>query len=348
VSALRLLGLLGGGLFLIWTLRALRRSGPRSALAPLTALTGVVLIGLSLAPGIAGVASGLLDLGDLRGSRLITVLLFAVAALWIGFLLLLGRLSRTQAEMDALIRATVLQGVEARAPPPEPGAVLCVIPALNEARNIPDVLAHMPKVLHGVPVHTLVVDDGSTDGTAAAAARCGALVAAVPMNRGQGAALRVGFDAATRWRAGCAVTLDADGQNSPKEMAELVAPVLDGAADVVIGSRILGVHHKTNWWRHLGVLFFNRVFNVLMDTSITDISSGYRAVRPDLVQTLPLRQDQYSAAEFLVLAAKRGARIVERPITFHRRASGRSKKGPEVLYGLRFAYVLLRSWLRPL
>lgn len=348
MTGLRLMGLLGGCLFLVWSWRALQRSGPRSALAPLTALSGLVLLLLSLMPEVVGLLSVLLDLGDLQGSRLITVLLLGVAVLWIGFLALLGRLSRTQTELDAVIRANALTAVEAAAPPPAPGCVLCVVPALNEAGNIADVLARLPETLDGVPVRALVVDDGSSDGTGAIAAGLGALVATVPLNRGQGAALRIGFEAANRWQAACVVTLDADGQNDPHEMAKLVAPVVRGTADLVLGSRILGKHHKTNWWRHVGVLLFSRVFNVLMGTRITDIATGYRAVRPQALRTLPLRQDQYSGAELMVLLAKRGARIAERPITFHRRLSGTSKKGAEALYGVRFAYVLLRSWLRPL
>ena len=348
MSALRLFGLLGGVLFLVWTWRALRRSGPRAALAPLTALSGVVLIALSLAPALAGVASRLLDLSGFQGNRLITVLVLAVVALWMGFLLLLARFKRMDADMDALFRDTVLQALETRATPPQAEAVLCVIPALNEAHNLGSVLAAMPADIEGHPVQALVVDDGSSDGTAEVAERHGAWVARVPTNRGGGAALRIGFDAAVRWQSACVVTLDADGQNRPEELHRLAEPVLSNESDIVIGSRILGTHHRTNWWRHLGVLVFNRIFNALMGTNITDIASGYRAARPAWVGTLPLRQDQYHTAEFLMLATKCGARIGERPITFDRRLSGTSKKGAELLYGMRFAYVLFRAWLRPL
>jgi hypothetical protein len=83
-----------------------------------------------------------------------------------------------------------------------------------------------------------------------------------------------------------------------------------------------------------------------MGAKITDISSGYRAIRVDRIRDLRLYQDQYHTSEFLVMCAKQGLRIAEAPISFKRRTSGKSKKGNEILYGFRFARALFTAWLR--
>lgn len=346
MTLLRLIGILAGGLFLIWSVAALRRDTARAGLTPLTIPTGFALVLVGAFPGLAGVGATLLELGRYPGSRLIVLLILVAAVFWMTLLVVLSRLRKLGLQLDATIRTYLLAKLDATGVPVPERCVLCVIPALDEAINLSAVIRAQPETINGRPVRCLVIDDGSTDATAGVAEQAGALVVRNPVTRGGGAALRVGFEAALRWNACCAVTLDADGQNDPGEIHRLVEPIVRGEADIVVGSRILGVHHRANWWRHAGVILFSKIFNVLMETKITDIASGYRAVRPDALRRLPLRQDQYHTAEFLVFSAKRGAQIVEVPITFYRRASGRSKKGPEVLYGLRFAYVLFRSWVR--
>ena len=174
----------------------------------------------------------------------------------------------------------------------------------------------------------------------------GAAVICSPFRRGGGAAIRLGFDIADVVDAKIAVTIDADGQNDPQELPGLVTPIIDDKADVIIGSRIRGAHEITRWWRHVGVKLFSWIYNALMGVRITDISSGYRAIRVDCLPRLDLLQDQYHTSEFLVLCAKQGLRISEAPIHFRRRASGKSKKGNEFLYGLRFARALYTAWLR--
>jgi hypothetical protein len=354
ISVLRALGACLAAVFLLHGFFQLRRQTGAPGMTVLSLLTGAGLAAAAALPDMVGaIAWVLFDHGGQQGiaggpgARLFVVLLAGLAASWAVSLFLLGRSERTRASLDRLIRHTVLRDTPTRGAAIGPASIVVAIPAYNEAANLPGVLRAMPATVDGHPVCPLVIDDGSTDATAEVARAHGAVVAAMPFNRGGGAALRVGYDLAVRTRAAALVTLDADGQNAPDEMPPLLDPILTGRAEVVIGSRRLGRHDVTVWWRDLGVRVFTRLMNALMGTRLTDVSSGYRAMAPDALARLRLTQDQYHTSEFLIMAAKHGLTMTERPIHFRRRASGASKKGNEVLYGLRFAWVLITSWLRP-
>ncbi|MFZ0173312.1 MAG: hypothetical protein WAL04_16650, partial [Acidimicrobiales bacterium] len=91
---------------------------------------------------------------------------------------------------------------------------------------------------------------------------------------------------------------------------------------------------------------FAAVINRLTGQALTDTSNGFRALRTDVLKDVLLEQDQYQTAELIISAAARGWRIGERPTVWHPRASGRSKKGNNFLYGPRYATVVVRTWLR--
>src|SRR5215207_10793167 len=134
----------------------------------------------------------------------------------------------------------------------------------------------MPGEVCGVPTETLVVDDGSRDGTGDVAAAHGSLVARHVTNRGGGAALRTGYRLMVESGAEVVVTLDADGQHLPSEMERLVKPVLDGEVDMAHGSRVLGNADRNHFARELGIVFFNRVVSLITRTHVTDCSNGFR------------------------------------------------------------------------
>ena len=135
--------------------------------------------------------------------------------------------------------------------------VVVVIAAYDEAAGLPGVLANLPRVVAGLATDVLVVDDGSTDGTAEAARASGApIVAACPVNRGQGRALRLGYRIAREHGASYVVTTDADGQYSPDEIADVLAPVVEGWADFVTGSRRLGALENKDAVRQAGTYVF--------------------------------------------------------------------------------------------
>lgn len=227
------------------------------------------------------------------------------------------------------------------------GAPVCVvIAALDEAPSVGDVVRSIPPTVSGRVTECLVVDDGSTDDTAAVARQAGALVCRFEENLGQGHALRCGYRLATARQARVVVTMDADGQFDAKEVERLVGPIVSGQADMVQGSRRLGQSNTTDAVRAAGVVVFGGLISVLTRTRITDPANGFRAFRPEVPERVALRQPQYQTAELLIGALAAGFRVVEAPVTVLPRAAGQSKKGHNLLYGYRFAGVILSTWWR--
>jgi hypothetical protein len=148
--------------------------------------------------------------------------------------------------------------------------------------------------------------------------------------------------------AAVVVTIDADGQHRPEELAVVVAPVLDGRADLSQGSRTLGSAAPGAFARELGIAFFNRVVRVLIGVGVTDCSNGYRAIRTEMLPALDLRQQQFHAAEFLIEVITRGYRYHEVPVSVLGRAHGASKKPPTLRYGYGFCAAIVRAWARSL
>jgi hypothetical protein len=229
---------------------------------------------------------------------------------------------------------------------PDGPRLVTISPAFNEAENVAAVIKQIPAMLEGHHVIPVVVSDGSTDRTAAVAREAGALVAELPIRRGGGLALRVGYEIALRLEADLVVTLDADGQHLPEEIPVVIAPILAGQADYVNGSRLLGSFERESAIRHIGVHLFSWILSVLTGRRITDPSSGYRAARADVLEGLVLKQDQFWSTEILIEALRHRARVVEVPVTFLARAGGESKKPKSLRYGWNFLKVIIQTWLR--
>lgn len=228
------------------------------------------------------------------------------------------------------------------------GDVAVVIAAYNEAGNIGAVLDRIPATVAGRSATVLVVDDGSTDGTAAVARQHNTLACAAPRNRGQGAALRLGYYLAQTHGARFIATIDADGQYDANELDLVVQPLVDDTADFVTGSRRLGLYTTDDVVRHAGVHVFATIVSVIARRRVTDTSNGLRAFRADILDQLILEQPQYQATELLIGVIYRGFRVLEVGTSMHQRSGGMSKKGPNLLYGYRFGRVILRTWLREL
>jgi glycosyltransferase involved in cell wall biosynthesis len=251
------------------------------------------------------------------------------------------------AGLDPVERDAVAAFVAAH--PPGLGAPLAVvIPAYNEEPTVAEVIGEIPSEAAGLQIEVIVVVDGAVDATAERATAAGALVCDVPVNRGQGAALRLGYLLARVRGASIIATIDADGQYEPEELGRVVEPILAGEADFVSGSRRLGAELTTDRVRHLGVLVFGAVFSLLVGHRITDPACGVRAMRAELTAAVTLEQPQYQASELMISAALNGFRLAEVPTTMRDRSShaGHTKKDGNLRYGIRFARAALHTWRR--
>lgn len=224
--------------------------------------------------------------------------------------------------------------------------VAVVIAALDEEGALPTVLREIPDEACGLEVDVIVVDDGSTDRTSAVARAGGAYVVSLERNCGHGVALRAGYRLARERGARFIVTLDGDGQWNPAELPRVLEPVARGEADFAIGSRVLGATETDDPFRHAGVHVFGALVRLLTKSRVTDTSSGFRAMRVEVTETVRQEQVQYQTSELLIGALAQGYRVVERPITMRKRMAGESKKGHNVLYGMRYARVILSTWMR--
>ena len=233
--------------------------------------------------------------------------------------------------------------------PPRAGAPLAVvIPAYNEEPTIASVIKDVPNLAGSLKSEVIVVVDGARDQTAEQARLAGALVCEVPVNRGQGAALALGYLLARARGAQVIATVDADGQYDPRELERVVDPILTGHADFVSGSRRLGNELTTDRVRHLGVIVFGALISLLVGSRITDPACGIRAMRAEVTAAVTLQQPQYQASELMISAALNGYRLAEVPTTMRDRAvhATATKKGGNFGYGVRFARAALSTWMR--
>ena len=226
--------------------------------------------------------------------------------------------------------------------------VAVVVPAYNEAPTVAAVVAEIPRQVAGLAAEVIVVVDGSSDDTAAQATGAGALVCDVAVNRGQGAALRLGYWLARSRGAEVIVTIDADGQYDTHDLTRVVEPILADQVDFVSGSRRLGTELTTDRVRHLGVIVFGAIISVLIRQRITDPACGLRAMRAELTAAVVLEQPQYQASELMISAALHGYRLAEVPSTMRDRAAHATgtKKGGNLGYGMRFARAAIHTWRR--
>jgi glycosyltransferase involved in cell wall biosynthesis len=206
--------------------------------------------------------------------------------------------------------------------------VLVVVPALNEERSVEGVVAATRELGYDV----CVVDDGSTDATAARARGAGATVLSVPVNLGVGGALRCGFRWALANGYDVAVQLDADGQHDPNEVAGLLRALKDENADMVVGSRFAegAGEYEVNPARRFAMSLLARRAERATGTTVIDSTSGFRAIRHPLL-------DQFAAnypveylgdtVEALIEAGRAGAKIVEHPISASPRSHGSGSAG---------------------
>jgi glycosyltransferase involved in cell wall biosynthesis len=192
-------------------------------------------------------------------------------------------------------------------------AIAILIPAYNASESLRGVI----EGIKGYGLAILVVDDGSTDATAEIARAAGVQVLRHRINRGKGVALRTGFWFLLHQGYQAIITMDADGQHDPSYIPLFIRAYEDGRGDIIIGSRA-GEFGAMNWlrrfWNQLGV----KAVSKLIGTPLTDTQSGYRLIKAEVLQGLPLRATGYEGElELLIKACKRGHRVVEIRVTTH-------------------------------
>lgn len=209
--------------------------------------------------------------------------------------------------------------------------VWIVVPAYNESRTVVSIIDGLRR--HGFP-DVLVVDDGSGDGTGALAAAAGAHVVRHPLNRGLGGAIGTGIRAAAGAGADVIATFDADGQHAPDDVARVIAPVLTGEADLVIGVRSFR-RGEMPWHRRVANVAANVATRLIFGVRCSDSQSGLRALSREAALALDLQAQRMEvSSEILHKSAIRGLRVREVPVRAIYTTYSLSK-GQGVVMGLR-------------
>lgn len=219
--------------------------------------------------------------------------------------------------------------------------LLVIIPALNEEARIRAVIEGVRRYLAEADI--LVIDDGSSDRTAAVSREAGASAVRHPFNMGVGTALQTGYKYASVHGYEHLIQLDADGQHDPAYLPQFRDQLAKSDSELVIGSRFLdSAGYRGSTIRKIGIVFFGKLVSFLIGEKLTDVTSGYRGMKRHVLQfcTQDMYSFDYPDADFLLAIHRAGFRIQEIPITIHPRLGGESQHR-----GLRPIYYLLKMFL---
>jgi glycosyltransferase involved in cell wall biosynthesis len=202
-----------------------------------------------------------------------------------------------------------------------------VVPVYNEEKTIAEILKRVQKV--GLAHEIIVVDDGSSDGTAAIIKNLRSdksiKFIAHPKNMGKGAAVRTGIEAAT---GEIILVQDADLEYYPEDYPALIKPIENGSADAVYGSRFMGGPRRTTmFWHMVANKMLTFLTNILYNNILTDMETGYKLFKREILQDIKIRSNNFDfEPEITAKLLKRRARIFEVPITFNPRDYSEGKK----------------------
>jgi len=221
-----------------------------------------------------------------------------------------------------------------------------IIPVYNEELTIGNVIDRTKDAARqiGYPYEIIVINDLSYDNSLQVAVQRKVRVYSLREHLGKGYALRAGFAQA---RGDVIITIDSDGSHWPEELAEVLTPVLDNSADMVIGSRYLNHKHvEARKLNKFGVRIFNYLIQLFTGVAITDSQSGYRAMKREVLNIQKLNSGGYEIeSEMLVKTAKAGFRLAEVPITFEQRTYGCSGVDP-VVDGSKIMFSIITAYLK--
>ena len=344
MSGLRIIGLIIGILGLMCTFLVYRGPKWKRLNFIFFSLINLSLIAITINPNVVNFLRDLLSLQKYQYGRILALLIASNIILMFFLLSTASKVENFRLQFDQLVRKLGLGNIGIASDKIKP--IMIVIPAYNEAENLNYLLPKIPIKIDGLEVGVLVIDDGSIDQTNHIVQEHDHIVVSNMINRGGGAALRLGYDILKEAGGDICVTMDADGQHQPEEIEALVLPIIKDEYDVVIGSRIMGSREKDNLLRIAGVHIFAAVISSLLGKRITDPSSGFRAFKMEKIKTIDLYEDQYHTSELIIEAIKKGLRVKEVPITILKRKFGKSKKGKDLIYGYHFAKIIVKTWWR--
>lgn len=215
--------------------------------------------------------------------------------------------------------------------------ILVIIPAYNEEKSITGVVGQIK--LNIPEADILVVNDGSNDATPQKASEAGARVINLPFNLGIGGAMQTGYLYAKYNNYDIAVQVDGDGQHNPIYIHNLMELIIQGSADMVIGSRFI---KKTSYTpssaRKAGMLFFSALIKLLTNQRVKDTTSGFRVVNKKIIEYFSLHYPvDYPEVDVLVKLYKKGFRVMEMPVEMQERKTGKSSITP-----LRSIYYMIK------
>jgi hypothetical protein len=225
--------------------------------------------------------------------------------------------------------------------------VLIIVPAFNEARSLPALLASLQS--HCGDCDVVVIDDGSTDGTRRILAGV-ARVVSLPCNLGIGGAVQTGLQIALRENYDIAMQVDGDGQHPAQEVGKLLDALHAMDCDLVVGSRFRNAGgFKSTLLRRIAIRLFSISLSRICGTQITDATSGFRAMNRRAIELLARRySEDYPEVEALVVAHQAGLRIGEVPVRMSERTAGKSSIGSikSLIYMIKVPLAIFMSLLR--
>lgn len=347
MSNLRIAGFIIGAIGLIATFIIYRGPKWKRANFLLFTLFNLSIVIISLNPDVVNFIRDMMALKASQRGRIIALLIISSIFLFLYSIYTNSKMDKYQLQFDRLVRSLGADTLEKSTEVFEKiKPITIVMPAYNEAENLKEILSQIPGNIRGIEIGVLVIDDGSYDETAQVASEAGVCLVRNPINRGGGAALRLGYDVLQKAGSLICVTMDADGQHNLSDIEKILLPIVNDQYDFVIGSRVLGDREKDSQLRIVGVYIFGWIISMLLGKKITDPSSGFRAFRMESVASINLHEDQYHTSELIIEAVKKGLRIGEVPITILKRKYGKSKKGKDWAYGLHFARIIIKTWWR--